>query len=310
MLAPRSDEPALRAIDRVGYSVALDRDAGTWVWRNGGKCTAVLVDIETSNGLLVWLFNNEVVLSTGNFDGDAVLWSWHNIIAGVAVPRRLYSPDPSPALPLSGLRAVIKNNIHLKGVPTSAGSKAFRELCGQRLETASLVQQVLDAGAVIVVGKTKTAQFASEANARDWIDYQPCFNTRTDKYQDPGCSSACSASAVAAYEWRDISIATETFGSIINPAAINGVIGLRPTFGTIQTDGVMPMSKNFDAVGVISRDMGITMVAVKVIAGYTRSDTCPAIAELIIPSNMFPIDDAVQAIYHRFIEQYRNFLGH
>jgi Asp-tRNA(Asn)/Glu-tRNA(Gln) amidotransferase A subunit family amidase len=230
------------------------------------------------------------------------------LTAGVSVPSRLYFPDPSPEFPLSGLRVVVKDNIDLKGVPTSAGNKAFRELYGQRLETAPCVQRLLDAGAV-VVGKAKTVQFASGANARDWIDYQPSFNPRADGYQDPGCSSAGSASAVAAYEWLDISIATDTFGSVIGPAADHGVFGLRPTFGTIPTDGVVPMSKNLDTVGIISRDIGIATAAANVMAGRTRSDTRPAITELVIPSDMFPTDDAVQAIYDRFIEQFCNFLG-
>lgn len=131
------------------------------------------------------------------------------LTAGVPVPSRLYFPEPSPALPLSGMRIVVKDNIDLKGVRTSAGNKAFRELYGPRTANAPCIQLLLKAGAV-VVGKAKTVPFASGANARDWIDYQPSFNIRADGYQDPGCSSAGSASAIAAYEWLDITIATDS----------------------------------------------------------------------------------------------------
>jgi Na+-translocating ferredoxin:NAD+ oxidoreductase RnfA subunit len=62
-------------------------------------------------------------------------------------------------------------------------------------------------------------------------------------------------------------------------------------------------------VGIISRDIGIATAAANVMAGRTRSDTRPAITELVVPSDMFPTDDAVQAIYDRFIEQFCNFLG-
>lgn len=129
--------------------------------------------------------------------------------SSIPVPSRLYFDQPSSSRPLSGLRIAIKDNIDLKGVCTSVGSRAVQDLYPPKTQNAAYVQKILAAGAVIV-GKTKTVQFASGENARDWFDYQAPFNPRADRYQEPGCSSAGSAVAMASYDWLDIAIGTDS----------------------------------------------------------------------------------------------------
>lgn len=107
------------------------------------------------------------------------------------------------------MRVTIKDNIDIAGVPTSAGNRAYAELYGARDSNAPCVEKLLAAGA-IVIGKVKTVQFASGESAGDWFDYQAPFNPRGDGYQDPGCSSAGSATACSAYDWVDFSIATDS----------------------------------------------------------------------------------------------------
>lgn len=92
---------------------------------------------------------------------------------------------------------------------TSAGCRAYEKLHGKSSTTASSVQRLIDLGAVIV-GKTKTTQFASGEYPPDWVDYQCPFNPRGDGYFDTACSSAGSAVAVAAYSWLDYSIGTDS----------------------------------------------------------------------------------------------------
>lgn len=129
----------------------------------------------------------------------------------IAVPSRLYFPPPTPEKPLSGLRIGIKDIIDLSGLPTSHQSRAYLALRGNPSQTtASAIQTLIDKGAVIV-GKTKTTQFAAgEQASGDWIDFLPPWNPRGDGWQVPGMSSAGSASAVAGYEWIDGAVGSDS----------------------------------------------------------------------------------------------------
>lgn len=127
---------------------------------------------------------------------------------GIPVPSRCYFEPPSAEKPLSGLRVALKDIIDLEGVPTGAGSKVYRHWAGPAEANATVVKKLHAAGAVIV-GKTKTVQFASGARAKDWVDYKAPLNAR-DHSQEPGCSSAGAASAIAAYPWLDISVGSDS----------------------------------------------------------------------------------------------------
>ena len=107
------------------------------------------------------------------------------------------------------MRIAIKDNIDLKGVRTSACSRAYQTLYPEKECNATCVEKLLEAGAVIV-GKTKTVQLASGENARDWIDYSAPFHSRGDGYQEPSGSSTGSATAVSAYDWIDATLGTDS----------------------------------------------------------------------------------------------------
>lgn len=130
-------------------------------------------------------------------------------VACVPVPSRLYFEPPSAQRPLSGLRVAVKDVIDLKGVRTSNCCRAYDTLYGPKARTAPCFQALLDLGA-IVVGKTKTVQFASGAHPIDFFDVQCSFNPRGDGYQSPSMSSEGSASAMAGYEWLDFAIGTDS----------------------------------------------------------------------------------------------------
>lgn len=121
----------------------------------------------------------------------------------------MYFDPPSKERPLSGLRLAVKDNIDIEGIKTTAGNKAFQNFYPLPARSSLGVQRLLQAGAVIIA-KAKTVQFASGENARDWIDFQAPFNVRADGYQDPGCSSAGNAAAMSAYDWVDLSLATDS----------------------------------------------------------------------------------------------------
>lgn len=130
----------------------------------------------------------------------------------IAVPSRLYFPEPSQERPLEGKRLAVKDIFDLKGIRTSAGSRSYFALDKIANETGPALQALIDLGAV-VVGKTKTTQFAlGEAPTADYVDQLAPFNPRGDGYQNPQGSSSGSAAGVAAYEWLDFGTGSDTGG--------------------------------------------------------------------------------------------------
>ncbi len=132
--------------------------------------------------------------------------------AAVAVPSRLYF-KPSEDRPLNGMRIATKDNMHLSGVVTGLGNRAYADLYGKRDETAEFIKLLLDKGA-IVVGKTKLSAFAgSEVPPCECVDYFPPWNPRGDGYQGPSGSSSGAGAAAAGYSWLDASICTDSKGT-------------------------------------------------------------------------------------------------
>ncbi|CZT49928.1 related to D-mandelate dehydrogenase [Rhynchosporium secalis] len=174
--------------------------------------------------------------------------------SAIPVPSRLYSESPCDAIPLSGKCFGVKDVYDLKGTPTSASYRDYQSFSGKASATAEMVQRLIRAGGV-VVGKTKTSQFASGEYACDWVDYLCPFNPRGNGYLDPDRSSNGSAAGLAAYEWLDNTIGTDTLGSIVGPAACNGVFAIRPTHGISDMEGVVPVSKLLDTAGCFSRSI-------------------------------------------------------
>lgn len=130
-------------------------------------------------------------------------------VLSFAIPSRLKYSIPNQQLPLAGKRILIKDNIHLDGIKTSNGNRAFYETYPAQTQTASCIQKLIDKG-VVVIGKTKMSAFGNWEEPIQYTDYPAPWNPRADRYQSPGGSSSGSASAVAAYEWLDIAIGTDS----------------------------------------------------------------------------------------------------
>ncbi|KAJ0123645.1 amidase [Diaporthe amygdali] len=172
----------------------------------------------------------------------------------VAVPSRLYSP-PTEHKPLAGKRISVKDNFKVAGIKTTQNNRAWLSLYGPERETASVIQDLISLGAVIV-GKTKMCAFASSEEATDqWIDFHAPFNPRADGYQSPSGSTTGGGASLATYDCLDFSIGTDTTGSIRWPAAWNGLFGLRTSWGAIKLEGVYPACRIMDTLGLLSRDI-------------------------------------------------------
>ena len=164
--------------------------------------------------------------------------SLNNHFLDFAIPSRIKA-QANIKSPISGWRIVIKDNIDLKGVKTSVGNRAFFNTYPPRSKTAANIQKVIEKG-VIVSGKAKMNSFGNWEEPTEYIDYQAPWNPRGDGYQSTGGSSSGSAAAIAAYDWLDIAVGTDSWGSITRPALWCGCFGLRPSIGAASTAGIQP----------------------------------------------------------------------
>lgn len=152
-------------------------------------------------------------------------------------------------LPLYGVPFVVKDNIDVAGMPTTAGCEAFHYTPENH---AAVVAHLIDAGA-IPLGKSNLDQFATGlVGTRSPEPWGPCHNSFNPAYISGGSSSG-SAVAVA-LGLASFSLGTDTAGSGRVPAAFNNLIGLKPTLGRLSVRGVVPACQSLDCVSVFARD--------------------------------------------------------
>ena len=162
--------------------------------------------------------------------------------------------------PLSGIPVAIKDIIATSDMPTTNGSAIYRDHIPAA--DAWVVERLRNLGATIF-GKTVTTEFA-------WRHPGPTVNPwNTD--HTPGGSSSGSAAAVAA-GLVPLALGSQTLGSMIRPAAFNGVVGLKPSFGAIPRVGVHPLSPSLDHVGLFARRVDDVALALSLLAGTSEGD--------------------------------------
>lgn len=152
--------------------------------------------------------------------------------------------------PLHGIPISLKDNISTAGVRTTAGSQILRQFVAQH--DATVAAQLREAG-VVLLGKTNMHEFAYGVTSNN-----PHFGAVRNPWdigRIPGGSSGGSAAAVAAGLCYG-SIGTDTGGSIRIPAALCGVVGLKPTLGRVSVAGTIPLSPKLDCVGPLARSAG------------------------------------------------------
>lgn len=167
--------------------------------------------------------------------------------------------------PLHGVPVALKDLVDVAGVPTSYGSSPALHTHPTR--NAALVDRLEAAGAVIL-GKTNLLEFAYGA-------VNPAVgqtNNPRDRGRTSGGSSGGSAAAVAA-GMAFAALGTDTGGSIRVPAAYCGVVGLKPSFGLVPLDGVLPLSWTLDHAGPIARTSACTLAFLDALAGSTGPAT-------------------------------------
>ena len=174
--------------------------------------------------------------------------------------------------PLFGIPVLVKDNIDVAGMPTTAGSYALKD--HYPVQDAPLVAALRRAGALIMgkANMTEWANFTTQGmpNGYSALGGQ-VLNPFGPKHLQPGGSSSGSGAAVAA-GMAPVAIGTETSGSILSPAHNNGVYGLKPTLGLISRSGIIPIAASQDTAGPIGRSITDIALMMDVLVGQDPAD--------------------------------------
>ncbi|HKF80327.1 MAG TPA: Asp-tRNA(Asn)/Glu-tRNA(Gln) amidotransferase subunit GatA [Thermoleophilaceae bacterium] len=177
------------------------------------------------------------------------------------------APDPPADAPLGGVPLAVKDLFCVEDVPSAAGSRILE---GYRPPyTATAVRNLRDAGATLL-GKTNQDEFAM-GSSNENSGYGPVHNP-WDRERVPGGSSGGSAAAVAAglAPWA---IGTDTGGSIRQPAALCGIVGLKPTYGAVSRYGMIAFASSLDQCGPLTRDVTDAALLFRHMVGRDRCDS-------------------------------------
>ncbi|KAF1013839.1 MAG: putative amidase AmiD [Stenotrophomonas maltophilia] len=176
--------------------------------------------------------------------------------------------------PLHGIPVLLKDNINAAPMTASAGSLLLKDF---RPGDAFLVTRLRDAGAVIL-GKTNLSEwvnFRGENSVSGW-------SARGGQTRNPyrlshsPCGSSSGSAVVVAANLASVAIGTETDGSIVCPAAVNGVVGLKSTVGLVSREGIVPISFSQDTAGPMARSVADAAAVLTAIAGRDSADPATA----------------------------------
>ena len=182
-----------------------------------------------------------------------------------AYARALDGKSPAD-LPLYGIPFAIKDNIDLQGVPTTAGCAEYAFVPEQH---AFVVQQLIAAGA-IPLGKTNLDQFATGLNGTR-SPYGVCKNAFDPAYVSGGSSAGSAVSVALGY--CSFALGTDTAGSGRVPAALNNLVGHKPTCGWLSATGVVPACRSLDTISIFALTAEDAEAVLKVAAAYDDADS-------------------------------------
>ena len=186
-----------------------------------------------------------------------------------AIERAIYidkNLDKFKDKKLVGVPISIKDAINTKDILTTAGSKILKNFLPPK--SAFVINKLLDQGAIIT-SKSNCDEFAM-GSSNETSQYGPCKNP-WDISKVPGGSSGGSAASVASSQ-NLLSIGSDTGGSIRQPAALCGVVGLKPTYGTVSRNGLIAFGSSLDQIGPFSKNVEDCEILYNSIKGHDKED--------------------------------------
>jgi len=194
--------------------------------------------------------------------------------------------DPGP---LAGVPLSIKDIFCVEGVPSTAASKMLENYIAPY--TATAVERLENAGA-IAIGKVNLDEY-TYGSSTESSAFQPSSRNPWDPARVPGGSSGGSAAAVAAGE-SVLSLGTDTAGSIRQPAAFCGVVGLKPTYGRVSRYGLIAFGSSLDCPGPLARSARDAALMLNAMAGADPRDSTAALAP--VPDYTAQLDAGVKGL--------------
>lgn len=168
--------------------------------------------------------------------------------------------------PLHGVPVAVKDLLDLVGTPTTAGSTI---LAGSVARQSATAVERLEAAGAIIVGKTRMSEFAYSPGSNN-AHYGPTANPHNLAHDTGGSSSGSGAAVAAGLVYA--ALGTDTGGSIRIPAALCGVVGLKPTFGRTSLAGATPLSWSLDHLGPLTRSVADAALFLDLLSGYDARD--------------------------------------
>ena len=259
-------------------------------------------DARAAGGVLTWaglLLATGAVAGTPN-DYYQAIDTGAKYNAFISVERNIAAPPPGEEKPLSGMYLAVKDNIHVAGLPNTAGTPALRDFIPA--QDAELIARLKAAGAVII-GKNNMHELAYGITSNN-AAFGAVHNGRKYGYMAGG-SSGGTATAVA-LGMATAGIGTDTGGSVRIPAALNGLVGFRPSTGRYPNDGMTMISNTRDTAGPITRTVAEAALLDGVLSGDATPLSTVALEDLTlgVPRAYFyeALDPGVDEVMKRVLE--------